>query len=502
MKNRNILLLNPTLYRVTGVPIGLAILTSILKNDGFNVKVFDTAFYSSLNESHQSELRKNRMMSKEVEGEDESIQDNTTDMYDDLISLIQDYSPLIIGVSLLEPTCHIGFALCRKIKEVFPNSFIIAGGVFATFSPEIVMNEASIDAVCVGEGERPFLELCQTFASSTDVLDIIGIWQKRNGEVYRNGMAPLNNLDDLPHPDYSVFDKRLLYKPMQGRLYKMINVETTRGCPYQCTYCAAPNLTVLFKENECGRYFRNMSMPRVIEQINHQIEEYDPDFIYFSSEVFLSMPNKDFDAFIEYYSDIRIPFWFQTRIETINEERLLALKNVGMHWLTIGIEHGNEEFRKSMLKRKYSDERLLAGVEILKKLDVGATVNNIIGFPFETRDLIFDTIMLNKKCWEINQKLEISVFLFTPFGGSELRELCKREGLLDEATYLDTNTLENESVLNFPDNWKMELKGLLRTFNMYVKLPEDKFDQIRIAEKFNQKGEAAFNELLHAEQGL
>jgi anaerobic magnesium-protoporphyrin IX monomethyl ester cyclase len=498
MKHNKILLLNPTLYRVTGVPISLAVLSAVLKNDGFDVKVFDTAFYSSLNESHQNELRESRMMSKKVEGEDDSFQDNTTDMYQDLIDLIRDYSPTIIGVSLLEPTCQIGFSLCRKIKEVFPDSFIIAGGVFATFSPEIVIKEASIDAVCVGEGEKPFLELCQTFTDSDDIPDIRGIWQKRNGQVFQNGMAPLNNLDELPHPDYSVFDKRLLYKPMQGRLYKMINVETTRGCPYQCTYCAAPNLTVLFQENECGRYFRSMTMPMVIEQINYQVEKYNPDFIYFSSEVFLSMPNKDFDAFIEYYSDVRIPFWFQTRIETINEERLLALKEVGMHWLTIGIEHGNEEFRRSMLKRKYTNERLLKGIELLKKLDIGATMNNIIGFPHETRDLIFDTIMLNKQCWEINPKLEISVFLFTPFGGSELRELCIKEGLLNEATYLNTNTLENESVLNFPDDWKMELKGLLRTFNMYVKSPENMFDQIRIAENYDQEGNAAFDRLQHA----
>lgn len=99
-----------------------------------------------------------------------------------------------------------------------------------------------------------------------------------------------------------------------------------------------------------------MSMDKVIEQINYQIKKYSPEFIYFSSENFLSINDDEFNQFISQYEKIKIPFWIQTRIETLTRERIAALKRVGLFWLTIGLEHGNEEFRRKVLKRHYSNE--------------------------------------------------------------------------------------------------------------------------------------------------
>ena len=78
-----------------------------------------------------------------------------------------------------------------------------------------------------------------------------------------------------------------------------------------------------------------------------EIKKHNPEFIYFSSEMFLGVTNKDFDMFIKEYDKIKLPFWFQTRFETISKERIKKLKDVGMLWLTIGLEHGNEKFRET-----------------------------------------------------------------------------------------------------------------------------------------------------------
>src|SRR3989338_1135749 len=100
----------------------------------------------------------------------------------------------------------------------------------------------------------------------------------------------------------------------------MAPVEFARGCPYTCTYCASPSFTRVFKESGGG--FRLKSMKRVISEIRHYAAEYNIEYFYFISESFLSMPQNDFDEFIEFYKTVKIPFWFNTRAETITADKL------------------------------------------------------------------------------------------------------------------------------------------------------------------------------------
>ena len=358
------------------------------------------------------------------------------------------------------------------------------------------MLRGRVDAVCVGEGETAIVELCRRISEGRDIIDVEGLWLNRDGRIHRNKLSDLHPVDEIPMPDYSVLDKRLFYKPMQGRLYKMINIESTRGCPFQCTYCAAPLLRQTFHQHNCGTYFRGMSMEKVIEQIHYQVEKHDPEFIYFSSETFLSMSDEELEMFVEAYDRVRIPFWFQTRLETITEERLRKLKEVGMSWLTIGLEHGNEEFRKKVLKRKYSNNKAVECIKILAKLEIGASLNNIMGFPSETRELILDTITLNRELWRINPRIECNVFMFTPYQGCELYDTCVEQNLIPKESFLNACVASDESVLAFPREWKRELAGLYRTFNLYIKLPDEYHDRIALAEQPTKEGEDAYRELL------
>lgn len=488
------LLIYPALYKVTGLPVGLASLSAVLKESGHAVKIFDTSFYTQGEWENQTRIRAERGMSKEIKDEDQSLPANASDMQEDIIKLINDYKPDIIGISILEMLYDFSLRLTQLIKKTFQDIPIIAGGVFPTLSPERVMDESSIDIVCVGEGETALLELCNRVSENKSFVDIDGLWVKSNGKAHKNNLLKLHNINVLPHPDYTEFDEWLFCKPMQGRMYKMVNIETSRGCPFNCTYCAAPHLARFFKESDGGQYFRQMEMEKIIDQIHFQIKKHTPEFIYFSSENFISMSEKVFNKFIAEYEKINLPFWIQTRIETITEKRLSELKRVGLHWLSIGLEHGNKEFRKRILKRKYSNKMFIEKMEILRELDMGASINNMIGFPFETRELIFDTIKVNRALWQRNPKLESNAFVFTPYRGCELYDMCIENGLFD-ADFICTSSLNEESVLNFPKEFKEDLKGLIRTFNLYVKLPEKYHEQIKIAEQGNEEGDAMLQKL-------
>jgi radical SAM superfamily enzyme YgiQ (UPF0313 family) len=477
-----ILLIYPTPFRVTGLPIGLATLSAVLKQSGHQVKIFDTAFYAGNDKVSQTGVRSERMVSKKVNNEEIVLPIKASDVKQDLYDVIKSYQPDIIGFSILEIMYKFVLQITRGLKKEFPEILIIAGGVFPTFSPEIVINEKSIDMICLGEGETALVELCDRIVSKKSFFNIKGLWVKSEEKIIKNNIAPLHDLNKLPFQDFTEFNEKLFYKPMQGKMYKMVNIETSRGCCFNCTYCGAPRLRNFFKENDNGRYFRVMDMNKVISQIKFQIKQHRPDFLYFSSESFLSMNEKDFDIFVRDYDKIKMPFWIQTRIETITEKRLVQLKQIGMHWMSIGLEHGNEDFRKRILKRNYSNQLFFEKMDILRKLDIGASLNNIIGFPGETRELIFDTIKMNRWLWQANNKLEINLFLLMPYKGCELYELCKIRGLLKDNISISSSTLSGETILDFPEEFKQTLRGLIRTFNLYVKLPETYYNKIRIAE--------------------
>jgi len=490
-----ILFIYPTPFRITGLPVGLASLVAVLKEEGHSVKVFDTAFYRDHESKSQTEIRAERMISKEVRDEDKCLPENTTDMNEDLIALLRTFKPDLVGFSILEIMYATSIRLANTIKKACPGIPIIAGGVFPTLSPEIVINEPSVDIVCLGEGETSLKNLATRISETKSYDDIEGLWVKRGGEILKNHPSALHDINLLPFPDFSEFDQHLFYKPMQGKMYKMINVETSRGCINNCTYCAAPQLRKFFRHNSCGKYNRNMNMDKVIEQIHVMIQKYSPEFIYFSSENFLSVSDEEFKQFITAYEKIRLPFWIQTRIETLSRERIEELKRVGMLWLTIGLEHGNEEFRRKVLKRHYSNEKFIEKMTILKDAGIGASVNNVIGFPDETRELIFDTIRMNKKLFEQNNKLETNVFLFTPYRGCELFSICLDKGLIEDTLYTTTSNMNEQSVLHFSEEHQKDLTGLIRTFNLYIRLPESCYDQIKIAESPSKEGDAMLKRL-------
>ncbi len=498
MHKAKVLFIYPSPFRTTGLPIGIASLSAVLKKEGYQVKIFETTFYLQGSQCISDiDVRAKRGMSKVIDNEDNLLMANTTSIEDDFMKLIVEYQPQIVGISFLESVYASSLKLLKILKKQYKDIITVAGGVFTMLSPETVISEDSIDIICVGEGEIPFLELCNCISTKEPYLNIDGLWVKNNGQIIKNSPAKLQLLDKLPHPDFTAFDYRMFYKPMQGKLYKMVTIETTRGCPFNCTYCAAPRLKDSFRENKSGHYYRKRSIEKVIEQIHYQIKRHSPEFIYFSSETFLAMPDEDFKYFVDEYKKINLPFWFQTRFETITREKIKQLKEIGMYWLTLGIEHGNEEFRKKVLKRHTSNTKIIEGVKILKEFDLGASLNNLMGLPFETRHLVFDTIRLNRQLYQMNNKLEFNIFMFTPFKGCNLYDICVKNALIEDRPYIDVTNITDDTLLNFSPELKKEFKGLIKTFNLYIKLPEEYEPQIRIAERDDEEGKAMYDKLLN-----
>ena len=177
-----------------------------------------------------------------------------------------------------------------------------------------------------------------------------------------------------------------------------------------------------------------------------------------------------------------MPFWIQTRPETITEERVGLLKDMNISNINIGLEHGNEEFRATVLKRRMSNIRIVESLKILEEADIPVTVNNIMGYPDETRELIFDTIELNRMV----KSATINAYLYNPYNGTELYEVAKKKGYIPSETEIKTKDIALstnafayfKTILKMPTISREELLGLQKTFVLYAKLPRHEFPRI------------------------
>ena len=95
----------------------------------------------------------------------------------------------------------------------------------------------------------------------------------KGGKLIGNQMrSEMVNLDNLPFADYSLFEDQAIYRPMQGRMWRTVGLETQRGCPYTCTYCNTPSQHKLAKDEFGGNYFRKKSMKRLHQEISYYQE--------------------------------------------------------------------------------------------------------------------------------------------------------------------------------------------------------------------------------------
>ena len=487
MKKFKVLFLYPDLMLQTTFPMGIATLSAVLKGEGFSVDIFETSFYRTEELSSDEARVDNLQIARFDLGEQFRNLGTRQQMHEDLVRKVEEYKPDLLTVSIFEDLYPQALELLQTQKKFkIPT---IAGGPFPTHAPEKVIKEETIDMVCIGEGEEALLELCHKLAAGKDYSSIKNLWVKKNGKVIKNEVRKLWDINLSPPPDFSLFDERRFYKPMKGKVYRMALVETHRGCPYKCAYCASHAISQLYKDTTGEQYFRTKDISKARDELKILVDKYKVEFIYFPAEVFLAMSKSYLKEFIEMYKEFQLPFFCQSRAELINEETVRCLVEMNCHSLAVGIEQGNGEFRYKKLNRKVSNETYINAIKCLENTDIKVSVNNIVGFPDETRELVFDTINLNR-CFDVYQ---VNAYYFTPYHGTALREYCVQKGYIDEDT--QTINITKDTVLNMPSMSPEEIRGLVRTFTLYVKFPIERYPEIAVAEKFDDEGNKMFKNL-------
>lgn len=485
-KDFTVLFLYPNAPMLNPPPIALGIFTSLLRPLGMRVVVFDTTFHLSGTTSDKAKEQNAQV--RPFEFDPALLPKVGADPCQDLREVIRAEQPDLIAVSAIEPTWPAAAQLLDSLAGDL-RAPVVVGGVFATCAPELVIRHPRVDMLCIGEGEGAMVDLCLCLREGRDPSGIANLWVKTPQGVAKNPVRPLVDINDLPVPDYTAFHPARFLRPMAGRVYRTIPIETNRGCPYSCAFCNSPTIAEFYQAKGSGPFFRKKSLERIQAELRALVPAVDAEYCYFTSDTFLAVTDKEFDRFIEMYSEFRLPFWIQSRAETITAYRARKLKEVGCHRISIGLEHGNEEFRQRVLAKKFSNDQIIKAGDILAEAGIPLSVNNIIGFPGETRELVFDTIELNRQL-----RFDTSnAYAFVPFHGTPLHKYCVEHGWTSAEDIAGCLTMDLP--LDMPQLSREQIKGLRKTFALYARMPKEHWPSIKRAEMDDEEGQALFEEL-------
>ena len=488
-KDFKILLVYPNIPLMTVPPLSMAIFTGILKREGYNVQLFDTTPYISDDGSLSQKNRRLYLQYREYSDEDDLGIVVKTNLLKDFKEYVNEFKPDLMIWSVVEDAFKKTLSMIDVIKDY--KGVQIFGGVLPSADPEYVINHDNINFIAKGEGEITLKELAKAVFEKKDFTKIKGTWYKnKDGTINKNPPNKLTNINE-GSPDYSLFDPKRFNRPMGGRIFKMIPLETYRGCPYKCTFCNSPMHNTHVKKDEIAHSFlRRKSLDKVREELTFLKEKYNPSFIYFIDDSFLARPKSEIFEFCDMYEDFKIPFWFNTRPENCKEDILKRLKEIGAYRISFGVECGNEEFRTKILQRKPTNEQVIEAFKTIEKGGIAFSLNLIIGFPGETRDLVMETVSLVK---EISGYDALTVSIFTPYRGTVLREIAVKNGWVDP-NHLTVHTTSS-SVLRMPKPYLQpdEIDGLIRTIPLYVYFPYENWEEIKKAEKKDEEGDKIFN---------
>jgi len=348
---------------------------------------------------------------------------------------------------------------------------VIVGSSHPTVAPEEVIAHDRVNMICIGEGELAIAELASKLANEEDIRFIPNLWVKKDGEIFKNELRPLiQDLDTLPYPNWGLFDDRHIVRStlMRGEWIscRVGVLETSRGCPYSCTYCI--NAFLQDKYRKKGKYHREKTVARVGVELSYLKKEHDLDYFNFIDETLLLNVRRLAEFSKMYRSEIKLPFSFMTRPEGATEEAIKLMAEAGADIVKIGIEAGNEEFREKVLNRHATNEDIIRAFELTKKYGLIAYSFNMVGLPFENRKLIGETIELNRKI----KPDRVQATIFFPFPGTKLLdESIKNNFIKDHREVLGSEiiTYYGGGILTLPGLSPRRIYRIACLFRWYVK---------------------------------
>ena len=324
----------------------------------------------------------------------------------------------LVGISTITATATSAYALADYFRE--KGTPVVFGGPHATFLPEEALEHG--DYCITGEGETGLPLLVEALNTGGPLSDVPGLVWKENGVIRRNPPAPpIEDLDSLPFPDLSLLDMgRMKRIGVQGIGKPTIPLQTSRGCPFDCTFCS---VTGMF-----GRGYRHRSTASIIAELG----KYDPSSnIFFYDDNFAANPRKTKELLREMIR-LRLGFNWSTQVRSDiarDPEMLDLMAAAGCTSLYIGFESVDPAALKEMKKNQTVTE-IRHAIREVRRRRIHVHGMFVFGFDSDTPATTSATVS-----FALAEKIDSTQFLIlTPLPGSGFYTKMLAEGrLIDSA---------------------------------------------------------------------
>jgi radical SAM superfamily enzyme YgiQ (UPF0313 family) len=412
MMKKEILLINPPLLSLMGIrgslplylPLGLLYIAAVLRENGFEVKVYDP------------DLDTGKPIGKGVKYRviQERLHSKKNRVWKEVEKVIKKTSPVIIGINVSTPSYYSALRVAKISKEINDDAMVIVGGYHPTALPEETVKEPYFDIVVRGEGEITMLELVRAIEHGYELKNIKGITYISNGKIIHTPSRNLiDNLDSLPFPARDLLINKESYLPKT-----MGGIMGSRGCPFRCNYCASPMLW--------GGKVRFRSPKNIVDEIQFVHNEYNTHTFHFIDFTF-TLNRKWVEQICNEIIDRKLDIMWgcMTRADLLDESILKKMKQAGCSRLLLGIESGSSKIL-SKIKPGVTNDKIRESIKLIRRCKINFSTSIMFGYPTETKEDIIETFKLVR---ELKPDM-IGVGIVVPFPGTEMYKEVKDKNLL------------------------------------------------------------------------
>lgn len=326
--------------------------------------------------------------------------------YPELEKKLREEKPDIIGITALTFTLIDVIKTAKLAKKINPEIKVILGGPHINIYPEETMKIPEIDFLVLDEGEKQLKELVDNISNKEKLYKIKGLVFRNKDKIINTGRRQLmENLDEIPFPARHLTSYKKYFSVISDT-HPVTTMFTSRGCPYKCLFCDRPHL---------GKIFRARSAKNVADEME-ECEKMGIKEIMIYDDTFAVSRQRVLDICSEIKKrNLKIKWDARTRVNTVDPELLLKMKDAGCKRIHYGVEAGAQKIL-NVLKKGTTLDMVKKAFEETKKAGIRTLGYFMIGSPQETKENIFETIKLIKK---INPDY-VHVSITTPFPATGL----------------------------------------------------------------------------------
>jgi radical SAM superfamily enzyme YgiQ (UPF0313 family) len=365
--------------------------------------------------------------------------------YQKLKGIFEKEKPDIVGVSAPSAVYSQSLKVCEIVRELNSNTKIIMGGSHPTAMPLETVKEKAIDFVVYGEGEVTLCELIDSFEKGDtgyNLINGIAFKDKDGNPVLTEPRGLAEDLDSVPFPARELMPMDVYFisptKRSTGR--KTGNMISSRGCPFNCTYCMAK---VMWQGRVRFRSPRN-----VVDEIEECVNKYGIGEILFHDEFFALKHSRVRQICGEILRRKLDIFWAcMSRAGSVNAAILKEMKGAGCRLISFGLESGSQVILNNIRKSNTIDNAR-ESISLVKEAGIRTHASYMVGNIGETDKTMRETINLAK---ELNTDVA-AFFMATPYPGTEFyKEAVKKGYLRKDVEWKDFSMLsKNKPTLNMP----------------------------------------------------